>query len=111
MLKLHEITLHEVREVRIRAILAEVPAQLRTVTRKVSNFTLGEFKLCDSKLPKLRPFSMLLMSLCCESKAPVAFQHENPIDGKTQHQFQQIHGVEAIVHLVKKKSELQFDPI
>ena len=56
MLKLHEITLHEVREVRIRAILAEVPAQLRTVTRKVSNFTLGEFKLCDSKLPKLQPF-------------------------------------------------------
>ena len=103
MLKLHEITLHEVREVRIRAILAEVPAQLRTVTRKVSNFTLGEFKLRDSKLPKLQPFSMLLMSLCCESKAPVAFQHKNPIDGKTQHQFQQIHGVEAIVHLVKKK--------
>ena len=58
----------------------------------------------SSSFAKLRPFSMLLMSLCCESKAPVAFQHKNPIDGKTQHQFQQIHGVEAIVHLVKKKN-------
>ena len=48
-------------------------------------------------------FNAFDVAVLCESKAPVAFQHENPIDGKTQHQFQQIHGVEAIVHLVKKK--------